>query len=165
MRGENMSENATNFYASLPSKWMAAGALFLDQQDRFLIVKPTYRDGWLLPPGAIEKDESPGHACMREVKEEIDLDVAITRLLCVEYQGTNGPSTENIQFIFYGGKLTQEQIDAITLQESELSEYRLVTVEEALELLVPRLARRIPHCLQALKQQTIVYMESGEQLA
>jgi hypothetical protein len=38
---------------------MAAGALFFNHRDEILILKPTYRDDWLIPGGVVELDESP----------------------------------------------------------------------------------------------------------
>lgn len=153
-----------DFYASLPKKRMAAGALFFDESHNILIVKPTYREGWLLPGGTVEQDESPAGACAREVKEELGLKIAIGRLLCVDYTAKVDEKSESLQFVFHGGTLHQEQIQAITLQETELSEYRFVPHEEAISLLDSNIARRLPSCLQALEQHTAFYLERGREL-
>ncbi|MEO0768780.1 MAG: NUDIX hydrolase [Cyanobacteria bacterium J06649_4] len=47
---------------------MGAGGLFFDSEGRLLILKPTYRNDWLIPGGVVEANESPRHACMREVR-------------------------------------------------------------------------------------------------
>lgn len=47
------------YYASLPRSRGAAAALLLDDLGRVLLVKPTYSEGWYLPGGVIEADESP----------------------------------------------------------------------------------------------------------
>jgi 8-oxo-dGTP pyrophosphatase MutT (NUDIX family) len=39
---------------------------------------------WVLPGGAIEENESPEEAAVREVKEETGLDIRLSRLLFVE---------------------------------------------------------------------------------
>jgi ADP-ribose pyrophosphatase YjhB (NUDIX family) len=59
------------YYKNLPKKRMAAGALILNKNNEILIVKPNYRDQWLIAGGVIEENESPKDACLREVKEEI----------------------------------------------------------------------------------------------
>ena len=148
-----------DFYARLPQKRMAAGALFLDESSNILIVKPTYREGWLLPGGVVELDESPARACTREVAEELGLKVRIERLLCVDYTARTEEKSESLQFVFQGGTLDQEQIKSIILQDTELSEYRFVTPEEAISLLDSNLALRLPSCLQALEQHTAFYLE------
>ena len=42
------------FSELLPRKRMASAALFLNAQSEILIVKPIYREFWLLPGGVIE---------------------------------------------------------------------------------------------------------------
>ena len=51
-----------------------------------IILKPTYKNHWLLPGGVVEANESPRQACIREVKEETDIDCQLTRLLCIDYK-------------------------------------------------------------------------------
>ena len=48
-------------------KVMAAAALIQNDLGALLIVKPNYRDGWLLPGGMVELNESPKRACQREI--------------------------------------------------------------------------------------------------
>ncbi len=148
-------------FATMPTKRMAAGAIFLNAVGNILIVKPTYRPDWLIPGGTIEADESPRNACMREIKEELDLDISCDKLLCVEYLSKSAQQTESVHFVFYGGILTTTQIQQVVLSDAELSEYRFSPIEEALTLLNSRLARRVPHCLQALQERRFVYLEDG----
>ncbi len=148
-------------FAALPRKRVAAGGLFLDADQRILIVKPTYRTGWLVPGGVVEAEESPRHGCVREVREEIGLDIEPVRLLCVEYRGQSGDITECLQFVFFCGVLTDEQIASIRLEAAELSAHRFVPLAEALQLLNPRLARRIELSRRALDEGTILYVEDG----
>ncbi len=148
-------------YEALPKKRMAAGALFLNEEGHILIVKPTYRQDWLLPGGVIEASESPREACIREVKEELNLEVALGQLLCVEYLSKDLQQTECVQFVFYGGQLNTSQIRSITLPEAELREYRFSPCDEACLLLSRKLAKRLPYCLQALKDNMTIYLEDG----
>ena len=53
---------------------MAAGVLYVDDQDRVLIVEPTYHDHWNLPGGVVQANESPYAAARREIGEELGLD-------------------------------------------------------------------------------------------
>ncbi|EFH85454.1 NUDIX domain-containing protein [Ktedonobacter racemifer] len=147
------------FYETLPKKRMGTAALFFDRGEKILIVKPNYRPDWLFPGGIVDPDESPLSACKREVLEELGLSIPITRLLCVDYKGQDGLKTESLQFIFYGGVLSEEEIASIRLQEAELIEYRFATYDEARELLSTRLTAALPLALKALTQQGAIYHE------
>ena len=52
---------------------VAAGVLVYDDQGRILMVKPTYKNGWDIPGGYVEPDESPAKAAERELVEELGL--------------------------------------------------------------------------------------------
>lgn len=56
------------------------------QDDRVLMVRLERpgRSFWVLPGGAVEPDETPEEAAVREVREETGLDVAVERLLFVD---------------------------------------------------------------------------------
>ena len=64
---------------------MSAGALFEDEQERFLNVKPHYKDHWDLPGGVIELNESPFQGCKREIVEELSITMELIHLLCIDY--------------------------------------------------------------------------------
>jgi len=147
------------YSASLPGKRMAAGCLFLNNDGDLLIVKPTYRDDWLLPGGSLEKDESPVHGCTREVREELGLEKPIDRLLCLEYQSAYNNGTESLQFIFFGGVLDEYEIASMKLQREEIAEYRFCPREEALSLLTRKLAERMKFGLRALDENRVIYLE------
>ena len=150
--------------AALPAKRMAAGALLLADDDRLLIVKPWYRPHWLLPGGVVEREESPRQACARETREELGLAIAPLRLLCVDYTGPTAEAAESLQFVVWSGRLSAERLSAIQLQAEELTEWRLVTAPEAVPLLAPRLARRLPACLRALASGATLYLEDGREI-
>lgn len=159
-----MVKDLAAFYKSLPKKNVAAGVLFFNTYGRILIVNPTYRPEWGIPGGTIEEDESPRQGCEREVLEELGLIVDVQQLLCIDYMQRDEIRTESVQFVFYGGVLDQGQIDSIRLQESELSEYRFVPIEEALELLTVTLSRRLIPCIEALQHHTTLYLENGQKV-
>ncbi len=154
----------TNYYNTLPRKRMGATALFLDRQNNLLLVKPTYRPFWLLPGGVIEENESPRRACLREVKEELGLDISIEKLLCIDYRSSDDMRSEVLEFIFFGGVLSPNDIQRITLPLAELSEYRFVPLEEALLLVTDRLGKRLSPSLHALKNNVTAYLEDGQRV-
>ena len=40
-----------------------------------------FKDGWEFPGGKIEPDETPEHAIIREIKEELDTKIEVIQLL------------------------------------------------------------------------------------
>ena len=73
------------WYASLPSFTASAAALLTDESGAVLLVKPWYRDHWLLPGGVTEAEESPRQCAEREAEEEIGVAVTATALLTVHW--------------------------------------------------------------------------------
>jgi 8-oxo-dGTP diphosphatase len=144
---------------SLPKKRMGAGALFLDEEGQILLVNPTYKPQWEIPGGIVEQNESPRQACRREVYEEIGLTKPIERLLSISYTSANDKRTEALMFIFWGGVLTSAEIATIRLPATELSEYRFVTLSEALLLLTPTLGERVRRSLEILPTEQTLYLE------
>ncbi len=151
-----------NYYETLPKKRMAASAIFLNENDNILLVKPTYRPYWLLPGGCIEENESPREACIREVKEELDIHIPFMKLLGIDYLSQENEETECIQFAFYGGILNNTQIHTIKLPTTELNEFNFLPLEKVLPILSPKLAKGLPHYLEALKRNTVIYLEDGK---
>jgi ADP-ribose pyrophosphatase YjhB (NUDIX family) len=153
--------NKKKYLEALPKKRMAAGVMFFNQNGELLILKPIYKDGWTIPGGIVDQDESPRECCQREIKEEISLDIKELAFVCVDYKHKQGYS-ESLQFMFYGGILREEQIEKIKLDRKELSEFKFVSVREAVEILSPNLRKRILDCRETIKNKKAIYLENGE---
>lgn len=154
----------------LPKKRMGVGCLFFDRQGRILILKPTYKNHWLLPGGVIEANESPRQACIREVKEETNVVCQPTKLLCVDYVSDRlNPINrihpinpiESVQFVFLGGTIAQET--EISLGPDEISTYQFVEPETAVPMLGANSQSRLVKCLKYLDTNTTVYLENGQE--
>lgn len=152
------------YYASLPKKQMGSGILLFNKNNELLLVKPTYKDKWSIPGGSVDAEESPRNCTIRETKEETGLDLEEARLVCIDYKKSEGVKIENLQFIFYGGKLSDEKIKEIKLEKDELEGFKFVPIDEALKIARPNLAKRLPHCLEAIKAGRAVYLEEGEKI-
>ncbi|MFN8633488.1 MAG: NUDIX hydrolase [Chloroflexota bacterium] len=144
-----------------PTKYISAGALFLDEQGRLLLVKPTYKDGWEIPGGIVEADESPVEACRREIREELGLELAPGRLLVVDYTSRRPNQSDALQLVFLGGALDAAAISAIRLPADELSEYRFVPPGKAVHLLPTTLARRVASALLAISDNRTLMLHDG----
>lgn len=149
------------FYESLPAKRMAAGAIFVNEADQVLLVKPTYKAGWEIPGGVIEKDESPRAGCEREIQEELGLSMQANQLLLVDYTSypADSPKTEVVIFLFDGGILSDAAIAQIRLPQDELSEWRFFDVDALPATLNPILGRRIRAAYGQRQHAAAIYTE------
>lgn len=152
-----------DYYAGLPGKRMGAGAIFFNEKGELLILKPIYKDRWTVPGGTVENEESPMQACLREIREETGLNVKEVKFLSVEYMCARSDKMEFLQFLFYGGVLTSDQIRKINLPPDEIGGYKFVRVEGIAQFLSTHLRRRILLSLDALKNNTPLYIENFEQ--
>jgi 8-oxo-dGTP pyrophosphatase MutT (NUDIX family) len=150
------------FYASLPRTRGAAAALLFDAGGRILLVKPTYKEGWLLPGGVIEAGESPLTACLRECGEELGLVPAIDGLICVDWVPPRG-DVDAVNVFVFRGRITGEQVSDIRLPADELSDYALRAPGETADLLPPLNERRLSRCLRAVAGGTFAYLEDGKE--
>lgn len=152
--------NNLKWQESLPKKRMGAGALIFNEQDEILLVKPTYyKDIWTFPGGVVEADESPKQACIREIKEEIGLNINRLEFVCVAHYPATNEKTENLQFVFSAGQLNAKQIKNIKIDGEEISKHKFFKLKDALKLLSPRAAERVQQSLDAIKNNKAIYLE------
>ncbi|MFD5073274.1 NUDIX domain-containing protein [Streptomyces sp. NPDC058371] len=160
-----VSDFAT-YIAGLPRVIAGAAALFRDGDGRVLLVEPNYREGWALPGGTIESDdgETPRQGARRETAEEIGLDIALGRLLAVDWvPGTARPPL--VAYLYDGGVLGEDELKAIRLQEEELLSWRLVPREDLAAYLPGALGRRVLAALDVLAEGSgTAELESGHRV-
>lgn len=147
------------YFSNLPKKHIGAVVLIFNQNHQLLIVKPSYKDGWSVPGGGVNIDETPMIAALRETKEEVNLDLENITLVCVEYTTKKGIKPETLQFIFYGGELEESEISKIMLNKNEHSDFRFVDISEAISLFSERLQYAMPFCVEAIKNKNMAYIE------
>ncbi|MEU6416004.1 NUDIX hydrolase [Streptomyces spiralis] len=133
----------------------SAAAVFFNPDGEVLIVNPTYKDYWNLPGGAIDIDqgETPYDAAVREVREELGVTPPIGRLLVHAWITVAGKGAQAL-YVFDGGVLSPKDQAAITLQESELSEYRFCPPRDMEDGLIP------PHLTEVWEQALIAHAEN-----
>lgn len=155
-----MSEQEGPFFARARA---AAGALFFDEDDRIMIVQPSYKPQRDIPGGCVEPGETPYEACVREIGEELGIRPPIGRLLVADW--APGPDVGDIVlFVFDGGVLDAETLGAITFTDNELTAFAFHAVEDVDGLLTERLARRVRAAATARKLGETVYLEHGQAL-
>ncbi len=145
------------WYAQLTTQYAAAGALITDPEGRVLLVKPNYRDHWVLPGGMVDNGETPEGACGRELNEELGLDLPVGRLLVIDWAPAYGRRPRPIvYFLFDSGILTDTS--QIRLQESELADWAFIPLPQATAQLPPHTATRLPAAVTARNAGTTIYL-------
>lgn len=141
---------------------VAAGVLLFDEQDRVLLVDPTYKPGWEFPGGVVESGESPARAGMREVAEEIGIELdRVPGLLVVDWEPPRPPAFGGLRFLFDGGRLGSASARRLVLPDTELRDWRFVTEEEAAKLLPAVRFNRLRWALRARERSTVLNLEAG----
>jgi 8-oxo-dGTP pyrophosphatase MutT (NUDIX family) len=140
--------------------YTATGVLLFDDAGRVMLVEPVYKDYWDIPGGYVETGETPVQACVREVREELNIDVAVGRLLVADW-APHPDEGDKLLFVFDGGVLTGQQLAAIRLQADELASFAFLEPAEAVALLIPRLGRRVAAAVEARSAGRTAYLEHG----
>ena len=117
----------------LPRFFVSAGILIW-RNDRILLVKKNYSDrAWTLPGGLMEKGEAINQTAVREVKEEIGVDIRLTRIVGIY-------SIESRFAVIFEGKIADE---SFSLNRDEISECAYFALDDLPESLPRHLVQRI----------------------
>lgn len=139
---------------------VAAGAVFFDEADRVMLVRPSYKPHWDIPGGYVEPGESPRDACEREVHEELSIRPAIGRLLVVDW-APHPDEGDKLLFVFDGGTLSDSELSRIRLDPAELLEYRFHEVASLAGHVPARMERRVAATVDARDRGQPRYLEHG----
>jgi ADP-ribose pyrophosphatase YjhB (NUDIX family) len=164
MRPTPADPDAWNAYlaegnATQARKRVAADVLLRDAAGRVLLVNPTYKPGWDLPGGMAEANEPPEQTVVRELREELGLEVTLRGLLVVDWMAPHGPWDDQIAFIFEG--CTLDTTEELRPHDKELSEARFVALDKARELLRKRMRDRLDAAVRAADEGRPVYLHDG----
>lgn len=146
-------------------KRVAADVVIRDERGRVLLVDPTYKDGWDLPGGMVEENESPRAGARRELSEELALTIEVGRPLVVEWVDAHGPWDDQIVFVFDGGVLPASVAATLRIADGELAGWEFVTVEAAENRLRVDLWRRLRRACDALGDGGTGYQELDGRVA
>jgi 8-oxo-dGTP diphosphatase len=146
--------------SALPRKRLIAHVLMRDEEDRVLLCETQFKSDWELPGGIVEPFESPRLGAVREVREELGIELDVGRLLVVDWMPPYLGWDDAIEMIFDGGAVREDELATWSLQPSEIRSVRLCTLEHAQPLITPLAHRRLGVALSVAPDQT-AYLESG----
>jgi ADP-ribose pyrophosphatase YjhB (NUDIX family) len=147
--------------AAQARKRVAADVLIRDTAGRILLVNPTYKPGWDLPGGMAEANEPPHEAALRELREELGLEVVLRGLLVVDWVPPHGPWDDQIAIIFDGGQVDDTRASSLRPRDEELSAVQFVEADDAMPMVRERLARRLDATLNAVTTGRVLYLHDG----
>ncbi|WP_427893495.1 NUDIX domain-containing protein [Kribbella sp. GL6] len=144
-------------------KRVGADAILRDEQGRFLLVDPDYKPDWDLPGGMIEANEPPIDGLIRELKEELNLELAPNQLTlsCIDWVSPHGPWDDSLMFIFDAGRLPAGQIARLEPDRDELRRCDFFELEQVRHRLRPYVWHRVEAALKAAESQTVAYLHDG----
>ncbi|WP_159944903.1 NUDIX domain-containing protein [Nocardiopsis sp. FR6] len=145
-----------------PRKRVAAEVHIHNEAGRLLLVDPTYKPYWDIPGGMAEANEPPLDAAVRELREEIGLDVTVGSLLCVDWVAPHDPWDDLLMFVFDGGTLPAERAASLRPTDDELRDVRWCTAPQAEELLREDVWTRTSAALQACENHRPIYLHGGK---
>jgi 8-oxo-dGTP pyrophosphatase MutT (NUDIX family) len=155
----------SEYAAQLNRKRIAAGVLFRDSRSRVLLVETSYKSSWEIPGGAVEADEPPWTAAVREVREELGISRPLGRLLAIDYVPEKGAMPEGLAFIFDGGIVTETDLSAVRFRDQEIVSIGMHRIEDAAHRLNAALAGRIIAALAVVEQGGVALCENGKRIA
>ena len=119
--------------AGLPKKSVAVKLIIRSADDKILLVKPNYKNTWQFPGGGVEQQEEPKEALVRELLEELGLELAQDALRIV---GTVFRKEHDNLILIY--ELRKPLADRLTVEiaQDEIEQYEFVAANEV----APRLS-------------------------
>lgn len=145
-------------FLAMPRKRIGAGLVALDDQMRVLLVEPTYKSNWEVPGGLVELGEPPREAVARECREELGFDVAIGRLLVMDWVPPRRLPDDGLMLLYASGPLDSSRI---VLPPDELKSWLWCDREMMQERLADFMFRRLDAALEAIANGTVAELQNG----
>jgi len=143
-----------------PKKTIASGALIFDENDRFLVVKPSYKSYWHIPGGIVEKNESPLEACEREVFEETNLMLKPSEVAAIVYRCMPDEEIDSLVFIFHCGKIGPDLKTVIKIPFGEIEDYKFIEKRDASNYLDNIMSSALQECFSDDHNRSTIYLEN-----
>jgi 8-oxo-dGTP diphosphatase len=148
------------WYQQLPTVHVAAMALIRDSSGRVLLVKPNYRPHWTLPGGMADQGETPNVTVAREIREELGITFTPAHLAVIDWAPPQGNRKKPLlAFVFNAG--TIEDAPDISLQRSELDDWRFVALSDMSNLMSPASTTRVNAAARAAEQHSTFLLING----
>ena len=143
-----------------PEKRVSSIGFILNEEQKILLVKPSYYKFWHLPGGFVDEHESPLQAISREISEEINLNMEPERLMMVDYEAGGEQTKEVLVFIFDFGTVDQDKFIQLKVDNSEIIDFGFFDMDTAIRLVGPDRSNRLEICYQVHQNSSFYYLNN-----
>lgn len=145
----------------LPRKRLIAHALLTDPWDRVCLLETTFKPDWELPGGIVNPSESPRAGAVREIEEELSLELEVGRILVVDWLSPYLGWEDAVELIFDAGRLSPDQVDAIVPDPAEVRAVHWLAPDKAAEKMAPFARGRLLAAVACRVGGGTQYLERG----
>ena len=157
---ESVSKAAVYLNARLPKTRIISQALIVDAGGRPLVCELAYKRFWDLPGGVVDPHESPAHALLRELREELGVDARVRALRVTSWLPPWRGWDDAMLFVFEVE--IDRSVDEFVLQRREIAGVHPLESKDFEARLAPYTARVLRRALQARDNDEVgVYLEDG----
>lgn len=144
-------------------KRVIAHLLVTEPGKRVCVLETTFKPDFELPGGILETGESPRVGLAREVREELSADLAVGRLLVVDWLAPYLGWDDAVELIFDGGDVRSP--DLLRPDLKEIRAVHWLTPAEAIATMAPFAQGRLGSALAARFEQRTWYLEAGNRIS
>lgn len=145
--------------SSLPTKRAIAQGILRDRQGRVLLCELTYKAECDLPGGVVDPSESPAQCIVREVREELGVEVEVRGLLAVNWLPPWRGWTDATVFVFDLGVVDDDFLSRTALQPREIRSVGFFGEDEWTDRVAPYNQRML--AFLATHAGPAAYLEDG----
>lgn len=145
--------------SSLPTKRAIAQGVLRDPGGRVLLCELTYKAEWDLPGGVVDPFESPADCVVREIREELAIEVEVRSLLAVNWLPPWRGWSDATVFVFDLGVADEDVIARTTLERREIRALHFADEEEWEQRVAPYNQRLL--AFLAAHAGPTAYLEDG----
>jgi RimJ/RimL family protein N-acetyltransferase/ADP-ribose pyrophosphatase YjhB (NUDIX family) len=144
--------------AGLPTKRVIAQGLILNSAGEILLCELTYKQEWDLPGGVVDPHESPAQAVVREIGEEMQVEVSPLSLVAVNWLPPWRGWDDATLFVFDLG-VDDDVIARARLEPRELLALHWCTLDQVERRAAPYVTRMLRRLAQ--QREGTAYLEDG----
>jgi 8-oxo-dGTP diphosphatase len=146
----------------LPKKRVIAQGVLRTEDDEVLLCELVYKKDWDLPGGVVDPGESPADCVVREVREELGLDVTVQGLLAVNWLPPYRGWDDALLVLFDLGEVDRSFVDGAVYQRREIKGAHWAGDEVIAEKVAPYTARMLAEVARGRREET-AYLENSQE--